>query len=71
MIRITNDDIAAVLAILESTNRNGDPYNWPADHDLGKVERAVDEFIYQLYQTWPFRFAELCVNGLAKALSRF
>lgn len=50
----SREDRKEVLEYLESHNRHGKPYQWPAGHDFGRMERAADEFMFRLEQYPPF-----------------
>lgn len=58
----------AALAEMENTNRRGDPYQWPEHHHFGRLERAVDEFMFQLEQVPPFSWIEPFLNWLSRVI---
>lgn len=64
----SDEELRAVLAEMKNTNRHGDPYHWPEDHHFGKLERAVDEFMFQLEQVPPFSWVHLCLDCLSRAI---
>jgi hypothetical protein len=58
----TYENYRDALKQLEQENRHGVKYKWPADHDFGKLERAIDDLMFELEQlpplTWMHKLAD-------------
>ncbi|WP_306150743.1 hypothetical protein [Roseovarius sp. MMSF_3281] len=68
MTPLSKEEIQRAIDYMRSTNRHGAPYQWPEDHKFGRLERAVDEFMFQLEQVPPFSWIEPFLNWLSRVI---
>lgn len=68
-MKITGDDIRDYLEWQNNHNRFGEPFSFPSGHPFGRLERAIDDFMFQLEQVPPLSWAQSlvgCVNTILK-----
>jgi|TARA_R110000851_G_scaffold192161_1_gene342740 hypothetical protein len=69
MFNFTEKNYCDALEQLKLEDRHGVKYKWPADHDFGKLERAIDDLMFQLEQMPPLTWVRSFVNWLSRAIN--
>jgi hypothetical protein len=64
--KLSDEQVIDLISEIDQENRHGVEYKWPADHDFGKLERAINALMSELEQLPPLTWMQKIADWLSR-----